>query len=99
MPILTARLQLFIAYCLGNVIGPQLFMAKESPVYQTGFLSIMICYAIGICACFTLRVYLMCLNKKRERLSEADIDRDDGEVATTFMDKTDKEERTFRYVY
>jgi hypothetical protein len=90
---------LFIAYCLGNIIGPQLFMAKESPVYQTGFLSIMICYGIGICACFTLRFYLIWLNEKRERLGEGDACRDDGDVANAFVDKTDKEEKTFRYVY
>jgi hypothetical protein len=84
---------------VGNVIGPQLFMAKEAPIYQTGFLSIMICYAIGICSCFILRVHLICLNKKRDRLAASQADDPGIQVASAITDKTDKEEETFRYVY
>jgi amino acid permease len=90
---------LFVAYCLGNIIGPQLFLAKESPVYQTGFLSIMICYAIGICACATLRVYLIWVNKKRARPNENTAGEDTSEYADALVDKTDKEQATFVYVY
>lgn len=91
--------QLFIAYCVGNIIGPQLFLANEAPVYQTGFLSIMTCYAIGICACFALRIYLVALNKRRDR--ETGVPQVEGEGGSTgpFEDRTDKEEGSFRYVY
>jgi hypothetical protein len=99
IPILIVCLKFFIAYCLGNIIGPQLFMAKESPVYRTGFLSIVICYGIGICACFMLRFYLIWLNGKREPLCDRDAGRDDDDVANVFVDQTDKEEKTFRHVY
>jgi ACS family allantoate permease-like MFS transporter len=81
---------LFIAYCLGNVIGPQLFLVKESPVYQTGLLSIMICYAIGICACATLWGYLTWVNKKRERLNGGSGDLDENGYADPLVDRTDK---------
>lgn len=92
-------LQLFVAYCVGNVIGPQLFMADEAPVYQTGFLSIMICYAIGICSCFALRIYLIWCNNTRTHLAEANVDQTDVGFVNIFADKTDKEEMSFRYVY
>ena len=74
-------------------------MAKESPVYQTGLLSIMICYAIGICACATLRVYLICINKKREHLSGEGAGHDGSGYEDASMDKTDKEQASFVYVY
>lgn len=74
-------------------------MANEAPVYQTGFLSIMICYAVGICSCFTLRIFLIWQNKKRDRLSDQSMGEVEGEMTTAFMDKTDKEEKTFRYAY
>jgi hypothetical protein len=99
IPILIVCLKFFIAYCLENIIEPQLFMAKESPVYRTGFLSIVICYGIGICACFMLRFYLIWLNGKREPLCDRDAGRDDDDVANVFVDQTDKEEKTFRHVY
>lgn len=59
----------------------------------------MICYAIGICACFALRIYLIALNKRRDR--EAGVPQVEGEGGSTgpFEDRTDKEEGTFRYVY
>jgi hypothetical protein len=25
---------LFVAYCMGNIIGPQLFLTKEAPKYE-----------------------------------------------------------------
>lgn len=81
------------------MIGPQLFLAKESPRYQTGFLSILICYAIGICACVVLRVYLIWVNKSRDRLHGDINDLDEGRSANGTGDKTDKEQPTFRYVY
>lgn len=74
-------------------------MADEAPVYQTGFLSIMICYAIGICSCFALRIFLVCQNKKRDRLNGEGVDGEDEDATRSFTDKTDKEEKTFRYAY
>lgn len=32
----TATAFVFLAYCLGNMIGPQAFLAKEAPLYPTG---------------------------------------------------------------
>lgn len=60
----------------------------------------MICYAIGICCCFALRAYLIWMNKKRDHLSGGSAGGIDGGQATSaFVDKTDKEEPSFRYVF
>ncbi|KAL5365788.1 major facilitator superfamily domain-containing protein [Aspergillus floccosus] len=38
----------FISYCVGNLIGPQLFFESEEPRYQSGFASMVICFAAQI---------------------------------------------------
>lgn len=58
---------IFIAYCAGNMAGPQLFKESEAPHYWTAFRAIMICYALVVVLSLSLRVYLQLLNKKRER--------------------------------
>lgn len=56
---------LFIAYCAGNIAGPQLFKASEEPTYDTAFRAIMICYSLVVLLAGVLRVYLGMLNKRR----------------------------------
>ncbi|KAI0844898.1 putative allantoate permease [Daldinia vernicosa] len=63
---MTMTALLFIAYCAGNIIGPQLFISDEEPTYDTAFRAIMICYALVICLIATLRVYLQLVNKRRQ---------------------------------
>ncbi|XXH01082.1 hypothetical protein Hte_007433 [Hypoxylon texense] len=65
---MTMTAMLFIAYCTGNIVGPQLFIAAEEPNYSTAFRAIMICYALVVCLVAILRVYLQLLNKKRQRV-------------------------------
>jgi hypothetical protein len=35
-----------ISYCVGNLIGPQLFFPKEAPRYQSGFASMLVCFSV-----------------------------------------------------
>ncbi|GAT24782.1 MFS transporter [Aspergillus luchuensis] len=37
----TATAFVFLAYCIGNIIGPHAFLASEAPVYQTGWDEVM----------------------------------------------------------
>lgn len=62
---MTMSALLFIAYCAGNIAGPQFFKASEEPHYNTAFRTIMICYALVAVLAMTLRVYLQWMNKKR----------------------------------
>ncbi|KAH8669089.1 major facilitator superfamily domain-containing protein [Xylariales sp. PMI_506] len=41
----------FVSYCIGNLIGPQTFLTREAPRYQTGF-AIMI-------GCFVAQIFLL----------------------------------------
>ena len=59
-------MQIFIAYCTGNIIGPQLFLEKEAPSYPSGFLAIIICYSIGLVAFMGLRFYFRWESRRRD---------------------------------
>ncbi|KAF4121925.1 Major Facilitator Superfamily [Geosmithia morbida] len=62
---MTMTAMLFIAYCAGNIAGPQFFLDSEAPTYQTAFQTIMICYALAITLALCLRFYLQWTNKRR----------------------------------
>lgn len=62
---MTVTAMLFLAYCAGNIAGPQFFKSSEEPTYNTAFRTIMICYALAVVLAVVLRVYLGWMNKKR----------------------------------
>lgn len=64
---MTITALLFIAYCAGNIAGPQFFRRKEAPTYATAFQAIMICYALVIVLAIVLRVYLQWMNIERTK--------------------------------
>ncbi|KAJ5802308.1 uncharacterized protein N7503_004758, partial [Penicillium pulvis] len=65
---MTVTALLFMAYCAGNISGPQFFLTSEAPTYGTAFRTIMICYALTIVLALCLRFYLKWMNDKRVRL-------------------------------
>lgn len=95
---MTMNSMIFIAYCVGNIIGPQLFFARESPKYTSGFLAMLVCYAAGIVLCMVLRFYLVWENRRRDKAAGGAVQLVDTE-AINQADLTDKEIAEFRYVY
>ncbi|MCJ1454410.1 hypothetical protein MMC28_004763 [Mycoblastus sanguinarius] len=86
---------IFVAYCVGNIIGPQLIKTQSlKRHYPELWLGLIICYCIVIVLAFVLYSVLRSENKRREslRLNEEDRDR------LAFKDLTDKENPYFRYV-
>lgn len=65
---MTMTALLFLAYCAGNISGPQFFKESEAPTYNTAFRAIMICYALVVAMAMGLRVYLKWENGRRERV-------------------------------
>lgn len=96
-------LQLFVAYCVGNIIGPQLFLAQQAPSYNDGFEAMLVCFSIAVVFIMILRAYLISQNKKRGTSSISigveDLDPREAYEATLKLDKTDKQLPEFRYVY
>jgi MFS family permease len=80
---------LFIAYCAGNIIGPQLFKTSEAPKFKTAFKAIMICYGLVILLALGLRFHLVSVNRRRSRegLTGSDIDEEGNEDPTDFATK------------
>lgn len=64
---MTMTALLFIAYCAGNIAGPQFFRTNEAPHYNTAFKAILVCYCLVVGLAVVLRCYLQWLNLKRER--------------------------------
>lgn len=95
---------LFIGYCAGNIIGPQLFIATQAPRYQSAFEGIMICMILAAVSITALRQYMAWENKRRDKEQGVCID---PEVETTDsaqsrlvragIDETDWTNKQFRY--
>lgn len=65
---MTMTALLFLAYCAGNISGPQFFLSREAPTYDTAFRTIMICYALAVILALCLRFYLQWMNARRVRV-------------------------------
>lgn len=97
---------LFLAYCAGNISGPQVFLAKEAPHYQTGCKICIICLCLGIVDILALRQYMDWENKRRDRVQgvvievEPKIANEEGvtELPSAGLDETDWEQESFRYI-
>lgn len=64
---MTMTAMLFIAYCAGNIAGPQFFRAGEAPHYNTAFRAILVCYCFVVGLAVVLRCYLQWVNAKKEK--------------------------------
>ncbi|KAJ9150456.1 Pantothenate transporter [Pleurostoma richardsiae] len=104
----TVGAMMFIAYCVGNIIGPFLFFSREAPKYKSGFLSLIVCFAVAIALILTLAMCWRWENVRRDREyglpvldgSAAAGTGDEKEAAPEqFEDLTDVGNHNFRYVY
>lgn len=64
---MTMTALLFIAYCSGNIAGPQFFRAQDAPHYNMAFRAILVCYCLVVGLAVVLRCYLQWMNAKRDR--------------------------------
>ncbi|KAL8756675.1 MAG: hypothetical protein Q9184_004428 [Pyrenodesmia sp. 2 TL-2023] len=86
---------IFVAYCVGNIVGPLLIKTPTLERHYPGlWLGLIICYCIVIVLAMFLYVLLWRENKRRDGLPQDEAERD----AYAFRDLTDKENRYFRYV-
>lgn len=86
---------IFIAYCVGNIVGPQLIKSQtKARHYPELWEGLIICYCVTIAAATALYVILWRENKRREAYPINEDERD----KLAFRDLTDKENPYFRYV-
>ncbi|EFX06589.1 major facilitator superfamily transporter allantoate [Grosmannia clavigera kw1407] len=94
----TASSMCYVAFCVGQVVAPQLFLTKEAPAYETAFRAAFICFGLNIVLCTLLRFYLIWENKRRDRLAAVQPTPPAG-TNDEFLDLTDKQQKlVFRYM-
>jgi len=89
----------FIAWCVGNAIGPQVFLSRDAPRYFIAFSTHMGCYVLLVLVIVFLRFNFMIRNSKKEKLRAQTGEGSDENLVHAFDDLTDKENPTFRYMY
>jgi hypothetical protein len=89
----------FVAWCVGNAIGPQVFLTRDAPRYFIAFATHLGCYVVLVLTIAFLRFNFMRRNGKKERLMEEVVEARDEGLVHAFDDLTDRENPNFRYVY
>ncbi|TAQ86753.1 hypothetical protein B7494_g4914 [Chlorociboria aeruginascens] len=88
---------MFIAFCAGNIAGPQLFKKSEAPHYPTAFKAILICYTFASLASLGLRKYLIWVNKRRDLIEGINAGNEASPSIERDEDITDFDTVGFRY--
>ncbi|KAI3395779.1 hypothetical protein diail_862 [Diaporthe ilicicola] len=90
---------IFVAYCVGNIVGPQLIKSQtKAQHYPELWTGMIICYCITIAASVALYVVLRRENNKKEQQQAANGLHEADMAKLAFQDLTDKENPFFRYV-
>jgi len=62
---------LFVGLCVGNIVGPQLYLTKEAPRYQTGLIGNLVVIAILFGLIIVQTFYLSLLNRRNAKKRKA----------------------------
>lgn len=87
----------FTFYAAGNIVGPFMFTPSQAPRYPTALRAMLGIYVAGIVCTTLLGLYMWNENRRRGRAMT-----DDGSIEATsevvgFCDRTDFENKGFRY--
>ncbi|OJJ07289.1 hypothetical protein ASPVEDRAFT_363578 [Aspergillus versicolor CBS 583.65] len=90
---------MFVAYCVGNIIGPQLFLTSEEPAYPTGMKAAVSGLALGAFFLLCLLLYYIFENRRRDaKYGPPTQLTEEEERAHALSNKTDLEIESFRYL-
>lgn len=92
----TVNATVFLAYCVANIVGPQVFIAKQAPAYTTGYNSILAFEVVAIICMLAYMVGCMIENRIRDKREGTHVE---VTIDTQLDDLTDYEKKGFRYVY
>lgn len=80
-----------IAYCAGNLIGPQTFIDGEAPGYNSAKIAIVVCCSLAIISLIAIWYLYLSRNKKLASNLNTNVE------GLEFADLTDKQNPNFRY--
>ncbi|KAI5119271.1 hypothetical protein M0805_008052 [Coniferiporia weirii] len=102
---------MLIAYCVGNAVGPQMWLQKYTPRNRVPWAVIAVCYLICPMLLMLQRYILDKENKRRDqeppdetyddvwvKVTDQDGQIIEKKVDKAFLDLTDRQNRDFRYV-
>ncbi|PYH79263.1 MFS general substrate transporter [Aspergillus uvarum CBS 121591] len=93
----TVNAVFFVAYCVGNIVGPFSFKSSEAPTYTSGIVTMLVAYCVEIVLLLVFAAYMVWLNQRRDAVVAAEgVHLDD---AGERIDLTDGENVHFRYSY
>lgn len=90
-----------LAYGAGNWIGPQTFRSTDAPHYFHGKLMVAIMYGAAACVLIAIRIVNIMENKRRDKAQEIELSNPDQEVLEGedgLLDRTDFQQKNFRYI-
>ena len=90
----TTNAMFLIAYCVGNLIGPQTFISTQAPGYTGAKVAIVVCGFVSLFTLIAIYVSYYIENKKRNSRPPVDMSHIEN---YEFADLTDKENPNFRY--
>jgi hypothetical protein len=90
---------LFIGYCLGNLLSPQMWRSDYAPRYYLPWGIILVTYVLRPVQLLVMRYLLQKENRRRDSLGEKEsfCDSQGREIDQTFSDITDRRNMAFRY--
>lgn len=86
-------------FCVGNIIGPQTFQAREAPEYRSAKISVLATQAASAVLAVVLFAYYVKENRRRDRLQTSSGNEYQISDEAAWGGLTDKENKNFRYVY
>jgi ACS family allantoate permease-like MFS transporter len=91
----TVAAMYLIGYCVGNIIGPQVFQAKDAPDYLPAKITIIVCWFLSLLDIFFIYGWCRWQNKKKAEIrAQPGYQKLEGQE---FYDLTDGENPEFIY--
>lgn len=91
----TVAAMYLIGYCVGNIIGPQVFQEKDAPQYRPAEITIVVCYVVSLLDVAFIYCWCRYQNKKKAELrAQPGYVKIEGQE---FYDLTDRENPEFIY--
>lgn len=95
---ITTNAIFLIGYCVGNLVGPQTFIAAQAPSYNGGKIAFVVCDGVSLALIAAIYYNYWRCNKQKDRdLAEMKDTHLDELENIEFADMTDKENPHFRY--